>query len=145
MEVRETATMPEWRGSLILPESTSRSISMQVQVNTDDHVHGGESLSQWITDEAKSRLTRFQDHITRLEVFLTDVDAGKSGANDKRCRLEARVTGRQPVAVTDEADKMANAFIGAVDKLARALDADLGRAKDRHGRDTIRTVAPAED
>jgi hypothetical protein len=25
-----------------------------------------------------------------------------------------------------------------VDKLTRALDADLGRVKDRHGRDTIR-------
>ena len=113
---------------------------MQVQVNTDDHIHGGESLAQWITDESKSRLSRFQDHITRLEVFLSDLDAGKSGANDKRCRIEARVTGRQPITVTDEADKMANAFIGAADKLARALDTDLGRAKDRHGRDTIRTA-----
>ena len=118
---------------------------MQVHVNTDDHIQGGESLAQWITDESKSRLSRFQDHITRLEVFLTDLDAGKSGANDKRCRIEARVTGRQPVTVTDEADKMANAFIGAADKLARALDADLGRVKDRHGRDTIRTVTAAEE
>jgi ribosome-associated translation inhibitor RaiA len=117
---------------------------MQVQVNTDDHIQGGESLAQWITDESKSRLSRFQDHVTRLEVFLTDVDAGKSGANDKRCRIEARVTGRQPVTVTDEADKMANAFLSAVDKLARALDADLGRAKDRNGRDTIRAAETGE-
>lgn len=113
---------------------------MQVQVNTDDHIHGGESLAQWVTDEAKTRLARFQDHLTRLEVFLSDLDAGKSGSQDKRCRIEARVTGRQPVTVTDEADKMANAFIGAVDKLTRALDTDLGRAKDRHGRDTIRAA-----
>lgn len=117
---------------------------MQVQVNTDDHIHGGESLAQWVTDEAKSRLTRFQDNITRLEVFLTDLDAGKSGGNDKRCRVEARVTGRQPVTVTSDADKMAAAFISAVDKLARALDADLGRVKDRHGRDTIRTVTEGQ-
>lgn len=113
---------------------------MQVQVNTDDHINGTDSLAQWVTDEAKARLSRFQDHVTRLEVFLSDVDAGKSGNQDKRCRIEARVTGRQPVAVTHEADKMANAFIGATDKLARALDTDLGRAKDRHGRDTIRTA-----
>jgi ribosome-associated translation inhibitor RaiA len=118
--------------------------SMQVQVNTDDHIQGGESLAQWITDESKSRLSRFQDHVTRLEVFLSDLDAGKSGANDKRCRIEARVTGRQPITVTDEADKMANAFIGAVDKLARALDTDLGRAKDRNGRDTIRAADAGE-
>lgn len=113
---------------------------MQVQVNTDDHIEGGESLAQWITDESKSRLSRFQDHVTRLEVFLSDVDAGKSGANDKRCRIEARVTGRQPVTVTGDADKMGNAFIASVDKLVRALDTDLGRLKDRHGRDTIRTA-----
>lgn len=113
---------------------------MQVLVHTDDHIHGGESLAQWITDESNSRLSRFQDHITRIEVFLTDLDAGKSGSKDKRCRIEARVNGRQPVTVTDEADKMANAFIGAADKLTRALDADLGRLKDRHGRETIRTA-----
>jgi ribosome-associated translation inhibitor RaiA len=111
---------------------------MQVQVHTDDHIQGGESLAQWIQEEAASRLARFRDHLTRLEVFLSDVDAGKSGAEDKRCRIEARVASRQPVTVTADADKMAMAFTNAVEKLMRALDADLGRAKDRNGRDTIR-------
>ena len=113
---------------------------MQIQVNTDDHIHGGESLAQWVQEEARSRLARFRDSITRLEVFLSDLDGGKSGINDKRCRLEARVAGRQPVSVTAEADKMATAFIDAVDKLNRLLDTELGRVKDRHGRDTIRAV-----
>lgn len=113
---------------------------MQVHVNTDDHIQGGEALAQWVRDEASSRLTRFKDHVTRLEVFLTDVDGAKSGVNDKRCRLEARVASRQPIAVTAEADKMAAAFIAAVDKLERALDTDLGRVKDRNGRDTIRAA-----
>ena len=113
---------------------------MQVQVHTDDHIQGGESLADWIASETQSRLSRFQDQVTRIEVHLSDVDAGKSGANDKRCRLEARVNGRQPVSVSHEADKMAEAFTAAVDKLARAMDADLGRARDRHGRDTIRTA-----
>lgn len=113
---------------------------MQVQVNTDDHIQGGESLAQWVRDEVASRLARFKDHITRVEVFLTDIDATKSGVNDKRCRLEARVASRQPVSVMADSDKMAAAFISAVDKLASALDADLGRVKDRNGRDTIRAM-----
>lgn len=113
---------------------------MQVQVNTDDNIQGGEALAQWVRDEANSRLTRFKEQLTRLEVFLTDVDGAKSGVNDKRCRLEARVVGRQPVTVTAEADKMAAAFIAAVEKLERAVDADLGRVKDRNGRDTIRAA-----
>ena len=118
---------------------------MQVQVNTDDHIHGGESLAQWINDEAASRLSRFRDHITRLEVFLTDLDGSKSGVKDKRCRLEARVASRQPVSVTADGDKMATAFMDAVDKLIRALDTDLGRVKDRNGRDTIRNAADQGD
>lgn len=113
---------------------------MQVQVHTDNKIQGGESLAQWIQEEATSRLGRFRESITRVEVFLTDVDAGKSGANDKRCRLEARPAGRQPVTVTADADKVADAFTGAVEKLARALDTDLGRVKDRSGRETIRTL-----
>lgn len=113
---------------------------MQIQVNTDDHIHGGESLAQWVQHEANSRLARFRENITRLEVFLSDVDGGNSGINDKRCRLEARVAGRPPLSVTAEADKMAGAFLDAFDKLIRLLDTELGRVKDRHGRDTIRTV-----
>jgi ribosome-associated translation inhibitor RaiA len=113
---------------------------MQIQVNTDDHIQGGESLAQWIKDESISRLARFKENITRLEVFLTDLDGSKSGVDDKRCRLEARVVSRQPVTVTADADKMAAAFLAAVEKLARALDTDLGRVKDRNGRDTIRAA-----
>lgn len=113
---------------------------MQIQVNTDDHIQGGESFGRWVQEEAGNRLARFRDHVTRVEVFLSDVDAGKSGAADKRCVIETRAAGRQPVAVNAEADKVADAFLSAVDKLARALDNDLGRLKDRNGRDTIRSV-----
>ena len=76
----------------------------------------------------------------RSAVATVHVDAGKSGTNDKRCRLEARVAGRPPVSVTADADKMAAAVTDAVDKLIRVLDTELGRAKDRHGRDTIRAA-----
>ena len=117
---------------------------MQVQVNTHGPLEGGEALSQWITEEAQGRLARFRDQVTRLDVFLSDLDAGKSGAADKRCRIEARVAGRQPLAVADDADQVGAAFLAAVDKLERALDTDLGRAKDRHGRDTIRTAGAGE-
>ncbi len=113
---------------------------MQVQVHTDDHIQGGESLAQWVQDEVKTHLSRFTEYLTRVEVFLSDLDAGKSGANDKRCRLEGRVAGRQPVSVTADADKMAAAVTAALDKLTRVLDTDLGRAKDKNGRDTIRAA-----
>ncbi len=113
---------------------------MQVQVRHDEYIQGGESLAQWIQSETVERLSRFREHLTRVEVHLSDVDAGKSGSADKRCVVEARLAGRQPIAVNAEADKLADAFTAAVDKLARAIDTDLGRLKDKHGRETIRTA-----
>ena len=118
---------------------------MQVQVHTDDHIQGGESLAQWVQTEASTRLARFQETLTRLEVFLTDLDGGKSGVNDKRCRLEARLAGRLPVSVTADADKMAGAVTAAVEKLTRLLDTELGRVKDRNGRDTIRAAQEPQE
>lgn len=112
---------------------------MQVQVHADKQIQGGESLLQWVQQESGTRLARFREQVTRVEVFLSDEDAGKSGTNDKRCRMEARPAGRQPVTVTADADKLADAVTGAIDKLMRALDADLGRSKDKNGRDTIRS------
>ena len=113
---------------------------MQIHVHTDDQIPGSDALARWVQDEAFTRLARFREQLTRLEVFLSDQDGGKSGNHDKRCRLEARLSGRPAVSVTAEADKMAAAFIEAVDKLMRLLDTELGRVRDRHGRDTIRTA-----
>ncbi|MBS0392014.1 MAG: HPF/RaiA family ribosome-associated protein [Comamonadaceae bacterium] len=113
---------------------------MQVQVHTNDHIQGGESLIQWTQEEVATKLTRFREHVTRVEVFLSDVDAGKSGVADKRCVIEARPAGRQPVAATAEAAKVAEAVAGALDKLVRSLGDDITRAKDRQGRESIRTA-----
>ena len=113
---------------------------MQIQVHTDDHIQGGESLARWVQEEATAKLARFREHVTRVEVFLSEVDGGKSGAADKRCVIEVRPAGRQPVATRAEAAKVADAFTAAVEKLVRALGDDIERAKDRNGRDTIRTA-----
>lgn len=111
---------------------------MQIQLNTDNHVHGDESLADWAERELRDRLHRFVDHITRIEVHLSDINAARVSGHDKRCMLEARLAGRTPVAVTHDAAKVADALFGASDKLARALDTALGRVRDAHGRDTIR-------
>lgn len=110
---------------------------MQIQVHTDDHIQGGESLVQWAQEEAANKLARFREHVTRIEVFFSDVDAGKTGGADKRCVMEARPAGRQPIAVHAEAPKVAEAFSAACDKLTRVLGDDL--AKARQSRETIRT------
>jgi hypothetical protein len=111
---------------------------MQVQLNTDNHVQGDDKLAAWVDATISAKLDRFREHVTRVEVHLSDTNAGRGGETDKRCTLEARPAGRQPVAVTHDAGTVADALTGAVGKLVRALDTAQGRARDAHGRDSIR-------
>lgn len=115
-------------------------MSMQVQLNTDDTIKGDESLAAWAEGELTDKLKRFRDHITRVEIHLSDAAASRAGADDKRCKLEARLAGLQPIVVSHDAAKVAEAFLGAVNKLQHALDTAVGKVRDAHGhgRDSIR-------
>lgn len=101
---------------------------MKIQVNTDAHIDGHEALVEGVNRTVSHVLHRFQDHVTRVEVHLSDQNGDKSGAPDKRCVMEARLEGRQPVAATDVAASQDQAVRGAVEKLARLIDSQLGRA-----------------
>lgn len=111
---------------------------MQIHLNTDSHIQGHEGMERWVERELRDKLARFADWVTRIEVHLSDASATRIGATDKRCTLEARLAGRQPVAVSHDAGKVADALAGAMEKLQRLLDADAGRLRDAHGRDSIR-------
>ena len=118
---------------------------MQVQVHTNDKIQGGESLAQWVQQEVSTKLARFKESITRVEVFFSDSDgASKSGAQDKRCVIEARPAGRQPIAANAESAKVADALTAALDKLLRGLEADQGRVRDKNSRETIRDAEQPE-
>lgn len=104
---------------------------MQVQVNTDNHIHGSEALSNHVASVVEGTLDRFSSRITRVEVHLKDVNGAKSGTDDNHCTMEARLTGLQPVAVTHEAANMDQAIDGAAEKLERLIDSTLGKLKDQ--------------
>jgi len=90
----------------------------------------------------ENALSRMSDRITRVEVHLTDESGPKSRANNKRCMMEARLEGRQPIAVTDEAATVDVAVNGAADKLARLIEHTLGKLHDER---TRRTDPPAAE
>ena len=103
---------------------------MQIQVNTDSSLPGDGRLQEYVKDALQGVQRRFRDHVTRVEVHLSDENGEKHGADDKRCTMEARVRGLAPVAVTHHADNVRNAISGATDKLEHALDSVVGRRKD---------------
>ncbi len=106
---------------------------MQIQVNTDHNIEGHATLVAEVGATVESVLSRFSDQITRVEVHLSDENSSeKSGTEDIRCMMEARLQGRQPVAVTHQAATTGQAVDGAADKLTRLIDSTLGRLRDQH-------------
>lgn len=115
---------------------------MQIQVRTDNNIEAREGLASQVEAELAAALSRFSDQLTRVEVHLGDESAGRSSGDDKRCMLEARPAGRAPVAVTNYAATLGEAFGGATDKLVGRLNSETGRLRDRKGRASIRGDQP---
>ncbi len=101
---------------------------MQIQINCDHNIEGHEGLVTWATGEVNKTLGRYADHITRVEVHLSEEKGSKSAHAERRCMMEARLQGRTPLAVTQQADNLHQAVTGAADKLNRMIDSALGRA-----------------
>jgi len=105
---------------------------MIIQINTDSNIEGDTELAQQIKTIVRNNLERFSEQITRVEVHLSDENSDKKlGTDDKRCLLEARLTGLQPISVSDQAATLVQAVDCAVEKLKRSLDSTLGRLGKR--------------
>jgi len=100
---------------------------MQVLFNTDESVPGREALGRHAEEVVRKVLDRFSNEVTRVEIHLSDVNGQKAGDHDKRCLMEARVAGRQPVAATEQANTLHQAIDGAAQKMKRSLDSTLGK------------------
>ncbi|MDO9237438.1 MAG: HPF/RaiA family ribosome-associated protein [Aquabacterium sp.] len=109
---------------------------MQVQINTDKNIKGGLPLSNHVQALLETRLRRFRDRLTRIEAHLSDENGHKpgSGGDDKRCVMEARPRGLQPLAVTNVASNLDQALTGACEKLERLLESTLGQLDDPRGK-----------
>jgi hypothetical protein len=102
---------------------------MTIQFNTDSNISGIDEFAAALGPVLSRSLKRFSHQITRLEVHLSDENSHKSGQNDKRCLLEARLEGMQPIAVTSQAATTEQAVKAATDKLKASLDSILGRLR----------------
>ena len=107
---------------------------MQIQINTDHNIEGNEALAAYIRGETEQTLRRFDDHITRVELYLSDENSDKKGGKDDlKCVIEARLEGRQPLAVTCQATTLEQAVNGAADKMSRLIGSTIGRSGNHRG------------
>jgi hypothetical protein len=117
---------------------------MKIQINTDNHIDGTAELSAHISATVVHALQRFSEQLTRVEVHLSDENGDKSGQHDQLCMLEARLKGRDPVAVTEFAATQEQAVHGAAQKMVHLLDSTLGRLNARRGKSPEVTLPASE-
>ncbi len=103
---------------------------MQVQINTDSNIEGNELLAQQVEAVVRGILDRFSEQITRVEVHLSDENSDNKFGN-KRCLLEVRLAGREPIVVSHQAPNVEEAVDEAAQKMKHSLDSTLGRAANR--------------
>lgn len=104
---------------------------MQIQVHSDNHIDGSARLADWVSASVAEKLERFDDEVTRVVVHLNDENGVKAGAQDKRCQMEARPKGLQPISVTHKAESVEMAVDGAIAKLHSALQHQFGKLRSK--------------
>jgi len=94
---------------------------MIVQVNFGDVQHS-DAIVSWAEERVRAQLGHLTDRMTRVEVHLRDDNSpAKSSGNDKRCLMEGRIAGRQPLAVEHTGDDLYKVIDQAAGKLSRAV------------------------
>ena len=103
---------------------------MIIQINTDNNMTVHENFQTELNDKIAEKLHRFAGQLTRVEVHFSDENSHKEGQRDKRCLMEARMEGMQPIVVTEMNDTLMQAFNGAITKMKSALDTALGKVRN---------------
>ena len=105
---------------------------MQFLVDTDNHVEGHQQLSDHVETAVRAAVGHYADSLTHIDAHLGDVNgADKTGGADKKCLLEARVSGVKNIAVSHQAPTLHQAIEGAAGKLKHALDSAIGKLHDQ--------------
>ena len=104
---------------------------MLTHVFSDKHIDSDKRTQDWVTATVEVTLERHLEDLTRVEVHLSDENGGKSGPKDKRCKMEARPKGHQPILVSHDADSLTQAVEGAAQKLEHALEHLFGKLRGK--------------
>jgi hypothetical protein len=107
---------------------------MLVRLNRDNNLAGGIEMDAWVEREVSAAMLRFGTQVTRVEVFLSDENSHKEGGLDKKCTLEARLAGLEPIAVSQQAGDYRSALDAALETLQVTLDRKLQRLRTPKGR-----------
>jgi ribosome-associated translation inhibitor RaiA len=107
---------------------------VQIQIHTDNHINGDQTLRGYVEEAVEHAMARYEDRITRVEVFLAEEHSQDKfhGDDDKRCVMEVRMRGLKPMSVRHHDSTVKESFEGAATKLQSLIEKTLGRLDNRH-------------
>lgn len=105
---------------------------MIIQINAGKNLNVNKEYSSQLDSLLTEELSRYSEHITRLELHLSDQDGTKESLCDKKCILEVRLEGRQPIAVSATSNTYDQAVDSAIDKIKASLNTIIGKLRDHH-------------
>lgn len=89
-----------------------------------------EPLRDYSDRRIRSVLTRFEHHIQRISMWLSDIN-GPKGGRDKHCRLQIVLAGDSDVVVEDTQADLHVAISRAVERAGRSVARKLDRKQSR--------------
>jgi hypothetical protein len=102
---------------------------MEILINTDNNISASAEMRSYLKSDLEASFERFAEHLTRLEVKISDENGSKEGENDKKVLLEARLKGMQPLVVTGNGNSIDQAISDASTKLKVSLDSTMGKLR----------------
>jgi ribosome-associated translation inhibitor RaiA len=109
--------------------------AMLVEINTDNHIKCNADFAGRVEGIVASALERFGSRVTRAAVHFSDENSrAKSSDADKRCAVEARLAGLQPVTVTATGSSLEQALDSALSRLEKTLARTIERRDAPKGR-----------
>ncbi|MEQ8316316.1 MAG: ribosome-associated translation inhibitor RaiA [Phycisphaerales bacterium] len=100
---------------------------MHIQYNYAN-IDASDALQTHVEQQLESQVGHLYKHLTGFEVHIADENSSKKhGPDDKRCTIEARPRGRDPITVEAHAADFYPAINDAAHKLRSALTKRLER------------------
>jgi ribosome-associated translation inhibitor RaiA len=104
--------------------------TMLIQVHQHNIDHS-DALETQARAAVETLAQRYAGRITRVDVFIEDVNSHKGGKDDQRCLMEAHIAGLTNIAAEARGRDPYLTVADAADKLARAIESRVDRANVR--------------
>lgn len=101
----------------------------KVQIHWSD-IEKSDALGEHIETHLQRALRHYEDRFLRVDVHIHDDKAGRHGSDDKRCVIEGRPSGGEPLAVEHHGDDFYATATEAVKKFERAVHHFVERQRE---------------